>query len=35
LTAVSGKSKLNVLDSVLKSIAGVELPKEFFTSRVR
>jgi hypothetical protein len=24
-----------VLDSVLKPVAGVELPKEFFTSRAR
>jgi hypothetical protein len=35
LTAVSGKSKLWVLDSVLEPVAGVELSKKIFTSRAR
>jgi hypothetical protein len=35
LTAVSGKSRLLVLDSVLEPIAGVVLPKKCFISRTR
>jgi hypothetical protein len=30
-----GSPGLYVLDSVLKPVAGVELPKEIFTSRAR
>jgi hypothetical protein len=35
LTVSVGSPDFYVLDSVLKPVAGVELPKEVFTSRVR
>jgi hypothetical protein len=35
LTAVTRKSRLQALDSVLEPVVGVELPKEVFTSRAR
>jgi hypothetical protein len=35
MAAVSGKFRLEVLDSVLEAVTGVEFPKVVFTSRVR
>jgi hypothetical protein len=35
MMAVSGSLGFYVLDSVREQVAGVELPKEVFTSRVR
>jgi hypothetical protein len=35
LTAISGSLGFYVLDSVLKPVTGIELPKEVLTSRVR
>jgi hypothetical protein len=35
MMAISGSAGFEVLDSVLKTVAGVELPKEVFTSRAR
>jgi hypothetical protein len=35
LMAISGKSRIWVMDPVLDPIAGVELPKKVFTSRAR
>jgi hypothetical protein len=35
MTAISGSPGFYVLDSILEPVAGVELPKEVFTSRAR
>jgi hypothetical protein len=35
MMAVSGSPSFQVLDSVLESITGIELPNEVFTSRTR